>query len=62
MDTILLIKQDIAGKYVALETRDSDNIICSGNSSIDVYNEAVKKGIPSPVIIYIPEKNLINIY
>jgi len=62
MESILLTNQDIDGKYAAFDNQDNRNVVCVGDSYAFVFNEAVKKGFSSPIIVYIPENDIVNIY
>ncbi len=51
-----------SGKYVATKSFLDKNVISSGKNPVKVYNAAKKKGINDPVIFYIPEKDVVQIY
>jgi len=50
------------GKYVATRSFEDRTVISSGEDPIKVYNEAKERGADDPVIVYIPEKDMVQIY
>ena len=59
----ILVKDDqLNGKYIAIASMDSPGIIRSGTDPKEVYNEAQQKGYAGPMIVYIPEKDMVQIY
>ncbi len=59
----ILVKDDqLNGKYITIVSMESPTIISSGADPREVYNEAQQKGYAEPMIVYIPEKNIAQIY
>lgn len=54
-DNVLIHDEKYEGKYVAIMPFTKDVVITSGSTSIQVLEEAQKKGIENPVIVYIPK-------
>ncbi len=50
------------GHYAALESFTAEEIICYGDSPVDVVAEAKEKGCNDPVLIYIPEKDEVHFF
>ena len=50
------------GRYVALKSFRDNKVIASGKKPDDVLERANKKGIPSPVLIFVPEKDTTHVY
>ena len=50
------------GKYVALRSFSDKKAIASGKKLNDVIERAQKKGIKSPVLIFVPEKDHVHVY
>lgn len=50
------------GKYVALKSIDNNEIVGVGDTPQIAINEAAKKGFSNPLIVYIPEKDVDQIY
>ena len=51
-----------SGKYVALKSFADDTVISSGDRIQEVYKKAEKKGYKNPVIVHVPEKDMVLIY
>jgi len=62
MALTLIKDKRYTGKYVALEDFGNTVVISSGETPQDVYEKAVQKGCKNPVIVYVPLKNLVQIY
>jgi len=59
----VLAKNDkYTGKYVAMKDFDKHTIVSSGSTPTEAYNKALKKGYNNPVITYVPEKGMVQIY
>jgi Family of unknown function (DUF5678) len=54
--------QNYSGKYVATEHFNDFNVIASGKNIESVLKKTITKGIKNPVIFYVPERNIVNIY
>ncbi|MBI4650838.1 hypothetical protein HY745_06050 [Candidatus Desantisbacteria bacterium] len=54
--------EEYSGKYIALKDFDDETIVTSGNTILETYDNAIKKGYADPVVIYIPPKNMVQIY
>lgn len=50
------------GKYVALKSFDSHEVIGSGVTPQEAHEQARQKGCDSPVITYIPAEGITQIY
>ncbi len=50
------------GKYVAMESFNNRDIIASGKDPIDVISKAERKGFMNPLVIFVPPKDMVNIY
>ncbi|MHB8482554.1 MAG: DUF5678 domain-containing protein [Nitrospiria bacterium] len=51
-----------SGKYVAIRSFLDKEVVCAGDNPAKVYNEAKKADTTSPVIFYVPEKDMVHIY
>ena len=58
----LVAENKYEGKYVALESFTSNHVVASGKNPAHVLNAAEKKGIASPVIIFVPKEDITYIY
>ncbi len=52
---LILNSEKYEGKYVATKDAVSREVISSSVNPVDAYNEAVRKGVLSPVLLYIPQ-------
>jgi hypothetical protein len=62
MDQVLVKDDKYRGKYLAMRDFDKYSIIASDADPVKVHEKAVKKGCKDPVIIYVPEKDMVQIY
>ena len=54
--TLISVKK-YEGKYVALRSFSDKKVVASGKKLNDVIERAQKKGIQSPVLIFVPQKD-----
>ena len=59
---VLINDTRYSGQYVATASFNEQDVIASGDSPEIVLRESHKKGINSPVIFFVPEHNLVNVY
>ncbi len=62
MEKILVNSNKYDGQYVAMVSAEDNTIVGSGNTPEEAINEARKKGIQNPFLLYVPDKNLVHIY
>ena len=64
METHVLIRDGdkYGGQYVATSSFTDKEVISHGSDPIDVFNEAKEKGVKEPVVFYVPEKDIVQIY
>ncbi|MDO9464159.1 MAG: DUF5678 domain-containing protein [bacterium] len=61
--TVQLVKEKkYSGQYVALKSFEDDTVISSGDHVNEVYEKAAKKGHNDPVIIYVPKKDMVQVF
>ena len=51
-----------AGKFIARESFNTMTVVAYGNDPAKVRIRAVQKGYHSPVVVYVPDKKMYNIY
>lgn len=51
-----------SGQYVAVRSFSDRNVVCHGTQPVDVIKEAKEKGVGDPVLLFIPEKDMVHIY
>ena len=59
---ILVKDKKYRGKYVAMNSFSDGKVVASGKEPAEVFQRAENKGVKSPVIVFVPEKNLTHIY
>lgn len=64
MGNLLLIKngKKYGGQFVATKSFTDRKVISHNNDPVKVFKEAEKLGISDPVVFYVPEKGVIQIY
>ncbi len=59
----VLVKTDkFKGRYVALKSFKDNTVVGSGKNPAAALKAAKTKGIAEPVLVYVPEKELVHIY
>lgn len=62
MEKILVTTDEFNGRYVATKSFDDPTIVGVGNDPEKALNDAEAKGFKNPVLLYIPEKDIVSIY
>jgi len=62
MEKILLTTNEFNGRYIAMKSVDDNTVVGVGDDPADALKEAAAKGFRNPVLLYVPEKDLIQIY
>ena len=62
MENTLLKDQEYGGRFVALKDFDDKTVIVDGKSPIEVFEKARQKGYKDPVILFVPVKDMVQIY
>jgi hypothetical protein len=62
MERILVTTDEFNGRYVAMKSVEDNTIVGVGDDPERARREAEKKGFKKPVLLYIPEKDLVHIY
>lgn len=50
------------GRYVALKSFEDSTVINDGATPQEAYDKAVEKGCARPVLVFVPLKNMVQIY
>ncbi|MFA4888407.1 MAG: DUF5678 domain-containing protein [Candidatus Omnitrophota bacterium] len=50
------------GKYVALKDFNDSTVISDGATPQEAYEKAIQKGYSHPVLIFVPQKDMVQIY
>lgn len=62
MEKILVNTDEFNGCYVAIKSFDDNTIVGGGDNPEKALREAEMKGFKDPVLLYVPEKNIVHIY
>ncbi len=64
MNQHVLVKdsETYSGQFVATKSFVDKEVICYGNDPVKVSAQAKQKGIDDPVVFYIPQKDVVQIY
>jgi len=62
MEKILVNTEEFNGRYVAMKSFDDNTIVGVGDDPAKALREAEEKGFKDPILLYIPEKDLVHIY
>ena len=62
MEKALVTTDEYNGRYVAMKSFDDNTIVGVGDDPEKALKEAEKKGFENPVLLYIPEKDIVHIY
>ena len=62
METVLINSDKYSGKYVAIKSVEDHTIVGAGNTPDKALKQAKNKGIPNPFLLYVPDKDIVQIY
>jgi len=62
IEKILLNDEKYSGQYVAFKNKDEHIVVGSGKTPQAALDEAVSKGYPQPILLFVPERNSVHIY
>lgn len=62
MENTLLKDKKYSGRFVALKDFDDKTVIIDGKTPNEVFEKARQKGYKEPVILYVPVKDMVQIY
>ena len=62
MEQVLIKEEKYCGQYVAVKDFKNSVVIASGKDPKEVHDKAIKKGYFEPVIIFVPLKDMVQIY
>jgi hypothetical protein len=64
MEANLLLNEGerYGGKFVALRSYSEKDVVSSGDDPQQVFSDARKSGVSDPVIFYVPERGMVNIF
>lgn len=62
MEKILVNSDKYDSQYIAIISTEDNTVVGSGNTPGEALKEAKKKGVESPFILYVPDKDIAHIY
>ena len=62
MEQVLIKENKYNGRYVAIKDFNDATVISDGKYPKEVYDNAIKQGCPNPVILFIPAKDMVQMY
>lgn len=62
MEKVLVTTDEYNGRYVALKSFDDNTIVGVGDNPEEALKDAARKGFKNPILLYIPEKDIVHIY
>ena len=62
MEKIMVNTDKYNGRYVAMKSFDDYTIVGVGDDPEAALKDAKSKGCKEPVLLYVPEKELVHIY
>jgi len=62
MEKLLINTDEYNGRYIAMISFEDSTIVGVGDTPEEALFDAKKKGYTDPVLIYVPEKDIVHIY
>jgi len=62
MEHVLISDRKYNGRYVAIKDFNETTVISDGDNPQEAYEKAIKKGFNDPVILFVPLKDMVQIY
>ncbi|MBI5400377.1 hypothetical protein HZB07_07245 [Candidatus Saganbacteria bacterium] len=62
MDNTLLKDEKYTGRYIAIKDFGDETVLADGKSPSEVFESAKQKGYKDPVILFVPIRNMVQIY
>ena len=60
METVLVNTNEYNGRYVAMKSFEDHTIVGVGDDPETALKEAVSRGYKDPVLLYVPEKDVVQ--
>ena len=61
-EKILVTTEEFNGRYVAMKSFEDNTIVGVGDDPEKALKDAESKGFANPVLLYIPESDVVHIY
>ncbi|MDI7260448.1 MAG: DUF5678 domain-containing protein [Thermodesulfobacteriota bacterium] len=62
MEKSLVSSEEYNGRYVAVKSFDDNTIVGVGDDPERALNDAERKGFKNPVLLSVPERDVVRIY
>ena len=62
MGQVLIKENKYNGRYAAIKDFNDATVISDGKYPKEVYDNAIKQGCPNPAILFIPAKDIVQMY
>jgi len=62
MEKILVSTDEFNGRYIAMKSFEDNTIVGVGDDPEKALKDAERKGVKNPVLLYVPEKDIVHIY
>ena len=62
MEQTLIKDNKYTGRYVAVKDFNDNTVISDGKEPQEAYQKAVEKGCNNPVVLFVPLKDMVQIY
>ena len=62
MKNVLVNESKYTGRYVAVKDFQDDTVISDAETPQEAYEKALERGFGDPVILFVPYKNMVQIY
>ena len=62
MENTLVKDRKFGGRYVALKEFGDEKVVADGKDPNEAIRNAEQKGLKNPVILFVPEKDMVQIY
>lgn len=62
MEQVLIKDKKYNGRYVTIKDFSDPTVISDGKDPQEAYEKALKKGFVNPVILFVPVKDMVQIY
>lgn len=62
MEQVLIKDRKYNGRYVAIKDFNDNTVIADGKDPKEAYDKAIKTGCENPVILFVPFKDMVQIY
>lgn len=62
MGNVLVKDEKYSGRFIALKDFNDNTVIVDGKNPKEVLDKAISKGYQNPVILFVPIKDMVQIY